>query len=221
MKALIETYKNNGNLHHAYLIEGDKDSLLPELLRFIEKDMKIEIHGNPDFSIDTFDTFTIEDGRSIQERQSRRSFTDKKIYIIHFRFITVEAQNALLKVFEEPTEGTHFFIVTPTAQILLPTLRSRLNIISDTIEKKEATSTAEKFMKASMGERLGMIKEIIEEKDKSKAIDFVSDLERVISEKKIALKNGQGVEEVLTAKKYLHDRSPSIKLLLEHLALIL
>ncbi len=222
MRTLIELYKKTGNLHHAYLIEGVRDNVLPPLVQFIEKELKIETQGNPDLSIDTFDTFTIDDGRGLQERQSRRSFSGKKIYIISLRFITIEAQNSLLKVFEEPTEGTHFFVITPTAQILLPTLRSRVQIISSNAEEnKDSLAKARKFISAPKGERLLLVKEIIEEKDKSAAIDFVADIERVLVEKKVTKQDARVIEEILTVKKYLHDRSSSVKLLLEHLALIL
>lgn len=44
--------------------------------------------------------------------------------------MTVAAQNALLKVFEEPPKGTVFFILTEKREALLPTVVSRGRIIS-------------------------------------------------------------------------------------------
>ena len=43
MRSLIVSYKNTGNLHHAYALEGDKKTIIPELYNFIEKDLKINI----------------------------------------------------------------------------------------------------------------------------------------------------------------------------------
>ncbi len=222
MKFLVDTYKKTGTIHHAYLIEGQAEDVLPQLVTFFEKEMDTKTQGNPDFSINTFDTFTIDDGRSLQERQSLRALGNRKVYILNVRFMTTEAQNSLLKVFEEPTEGTHFFIITPTSQILLPTLRSRLQIISHiNTDKKSSLSKAKDFISATPAERINLVKEIIEEKDKGKAIDFVSDLEKIFSQQKISSKEVQRIQEILLVKKHLHDRSPSIKLLLEHLALVL
>jgi len=34
MQALIEQFKKNGKLHHAYLIEGEREQVLPELSAF-------------------------------------------------------------------------------------------------------------------------------------------------------------------------------------------
>ncbi len=219
MKLLIDTYKKTGQLHHAYLFEGGKDNVLLSLKKFLEKEVGIVIHGNPDFSISEFETLTVDDSREITLRQSRRGLTSKKIFIIQTRFITTEAQNALLKTFEEPTADTHFFLIMPTIQTLLPTLRSRLMLIPVESSNSEEKISLKKFLEKSGTERLLMLKNIIEEKDKGAAIDFVSSLERELA--KDVKKNKESLEQILMVKKYLHDRSPSLKLLLEHLALVI
>lgn len=221
-------------MHHAYALTGEKLAVLPELIHFLEKDLGVIAKNNPDFSFQEFETFTIDDGRSLQERHARRAISDKKIFIISTRFITTEAQNALLKMFEEPTENTHFFIIMPNTEILLPTLRSRLVIIDHTSRGqdtksgsiKEMTALAKKFLSASTANRLLLVKNLIEEKDKGKAIDFVTALEYELAPQIKTDQNNQqttaianSLNEILTIKRYLHDRSPSIKLLLEHLCL--
>lgn len=45
-----------------------------------------------------------------------------------FNSYRIEAQNALLKVFEEPPNGVCFVLVTPSKNILLPTICSRFII---------------------------------------------------------------------------------------------
>ena len=224
MESIRDTHKKNGSLHHAYAFEGEKTVVVPELFKFLEKDFGIEIKNNPDFSYQEFETFTIDDGRALQEQHGMRSISGKKIFIISTRFITVEAQNALLKIFEEPSEGTHFFLIMPNIQVLLPTLLSRVVVI-ESIQQggAEAKTLAKKFISASLPERLLLVKNIVEEKDKGKAIDFVTALEQILA----GQLNGAGdkrekagaLTEILMAKKYLHDRAPSVKLLLEHLCL--
>ena len=211
--------------HHAYAFEGDKNIVVPELFKYLEKDFGIVLKNNPDFSYQEFETFTIDDGRALQERHGRRALAGKKIFIISTRFITTEAQNALLKIFEEPSEGTHFFLVMPNTQILLPTLRSRLVVVSrdETEENSEVKSLVKKFIASTPAERIILVKPIVEEKDKGNAIDFVTALEQALAPLVSNTKPDQGVvfalTEILMVKKYLHDRAPSVKLLLEHLCL--
>lgn len=254
MKLLSDTYKKTGTIHHAYAFEGEKAVVLPDLLRFLAADFGVEIKNNPDFSYQEFETFTIDDGRALQERHGRRAISDKKIFIIATRFVTSEAQNALLKIFEEPSEGAHFFLIMPNTQVLIPTLRSRLvvanrvalagNSLSDDNDLSgdegpesknfEAKNLVKKFLAANVAERLLLVKNIIEEKDKGKAIDFVTALEECLAERLDAqasqneknikknglVENADVLTEILMVKKYLHDRAPSVKLLLEHLCLL-
>ena len=234
-----DIYKNTGTIHHAYAFQGEKMTVVPELFKFLEKDFGVAIKNNPDFSYQEFETFTIDDGRDLQERHNRRALAGKKIFIISTRFITSEAQNALLKIFEEPSEGAHFFLVMPNTQVLIPTLRSRLVVVDMSGEEVlhggdvskneksglEIKSLVKKFLTASVAERLTLVKSIIEEKDKGKAIDFVAALEEALAPalhsqgKGELAENAGALTEILMVKKYLHDRAPSIKLLLEHLCL--
>jgi DNA polymerase III delta prime subunit len=235
MNLLKETYKKTGAIHHAYAFEGEKVDIVPSLFKFLEKDFGVEIKNNPDFSYQEFETFTIDDGRALQELHGRRAISAKKIFIISTRFVTTEAQNALLKIFEEPTENSHFFLIMPNTQVLIPTLRSRLVVVerstlSDEVKEGDLQFLVKKFLSASVAERLALIKNIIEEKDKGKAIDFVTALEQAVAPqlknareknggKERLTKNAEVLSEILMVKKYLHDRSPSVKLLLEHLCL--
>ena len=65
MKILIDTFKNTGNLHHAYAIEGKREAVAAELIEFLETSVKVKTTGNPDFSKEEFDSLKIEDARAI------------------------------------------------------------------------------------------------------------------------------------------------------------
>ena len=55
---------------------------------------------------------------------------DIKAYIIkNSDKMTDQAQNALLKILEEPTSGVYFFLLTTNAHALLPTVRSRAPVV--------------------------------------------------------------------------------------------
>lgn len=221
MKVLIDTFNTTGTIHHAYVIEGQKESIIPQLQQFSEATLGLSTIGNPDFVLLDSETFTIDDSRDLYDRQLRKALRGKKVFIISFRFIAVEAQNALLKVLEEPTTGTHFFFVVPRSDMFLPTIRSRVLLIqSEQNNEKLSHKEAKDFLKASPAERLAQIKEIIEDKEtaKGKAIDLLRAVEQILAED--PKKNKSALEQVLIAEKYLQDRSSSIKLLLEHVALV-
>lgn len=217
--------------HHAYLIEGNREGILGELFAAIEKHFGIVREANPDFSYDEFDSFSIDDGRRLKEMQSKRAFSDtKKIFVMTMNSMTHEAQNSLLKVFEEPTADTHFFIVLPSVQSILPTLRSRVIVISHA-SRSEGISLDEAglFIKATPKERLEMIKSLIDEDDKGAMRAEARELlESVLMVKRATLdmrksgaKDVSALENILRGLSYLSDRSSSPKLILEQIALTL
>lgn len=230
MESMIEEYKKTGIIHHACLIEGENEEVFAGLCKLFEKEMDFLTIGNPDFWHGEFNTFGINDGRKIKELQTRKAVSGgKQIFIISAKFFTTEAQNSLLKVFEEPTENTHFFIITPNAETLLPTLRSRMFIISGKSgpfqrckERSFPNVDVEEFLKSSKAKRLELLKDTIEEKDKSAAVSFLNELEQSLYKKfgSSASKFEQMVfKEIIKCKKYLNGRAPSVKIILEHVAL--
>jgi len=202
-----------------------KESFL-SLCGLLESELNFPTKGNPDFWYGEFDTFGIDDGREIKNLQTRMSVVhDRNIFVVSANFFTPEAQNSLLKVFEEPTHGTHFFIITQRADALLPTLRSRLFTISSASGVSGTSSgvDVEEFLKSGKAKRLDLIKNIIDEKDKNVAISFLNELEIVLHKEFKVLASGsisKSLEEVIECKKYLSGRAPSVKMILEHISLI-
>jgi len=239
MQYLIETYKKTGALHHAYLIEGEREVVAPRLIAFFEKILGIPARGNPDVCTHECDTFGIDDARALKEQASKKAVRGGlQLFVVIFNNITHEAQNALLKLFEEPTPNTHFFVVTQNTAALLPTLLSRFmevplknregptSAIAEVGPSREdkAALLAEKFLKAKKAIRMKLLKDIIENKDKAKAAAFLRDLEKALYENtdlKTADKNIQfAFKEIRKCRQYVNDRAPSVKMLLEHVALI-
>ena len=222
MDSFEDSYSQTGNLHHAYIIEGERESIYERLLKFIEKKLDYEIHANPDFFHEQYDSFSIDDARKLREMQNTKALSgDRKIYVIETLGMTVEAQNSLLKVFEEPSVGTHFFIISPSAEVYLPTLRSRVIVITHSEQQKQSEES-KRFLVASIKERLELVGEIAEEKDKGRAISLTENLLGYFYSAKKS-KNTKDfdsfLKELLKTRIYLGDRSPSLKLLLEHIAL--
>jgi len=220
--------------HHAYASAGLGEVTLAGILKLIEKE-GVRTRGNPDFRYEMFDVFGIDEARELKEAAYRKAVSGgSKVFVISARGVTKEAQNALLKVVEEPPEGTQFFFIVPSLKILLPTLCSRLHVLPGVLggEATGASASAGDFLGSSTPKRLKMIQGMLtsaeEETGKQSLTAFVDDLERVFAEKH-GLKTrmyadthmAEAFKEVLAVKKYSHDRAPSFKLLLEHLALIL
>ena len=64
---------------------------------------------------------------------------DEKILVIHANSFRTEAQNALLKIIEEPPRNIKFIIVTQSKNLLLPTIRSRMLIENNLTKKPKIT----------------------------------------------------------------------------------
>lgn len=213
--------------HHAYFIHSFKDTV-HKLKEFLLEKFNIKHEANPDFFYEKFESLGIDDSRRIKEIHLSKSFESgsKRIFIIETSAITHEAQNSLLKMFEEPNADSHFFLIMPSPHTLLPTLRSRLLILDsrdDVPQGVETISKVEEFLKLSKKDKVAFVgelaKDISDEKlNKSDAIEFLAALEVFIYNKYGTSKPGV-MKAILKARDYMNDRSASVKQLLEYVAL--
>lgn len=212
-----------GALHHAYLFPRSRE-INDSVVKFIEGTLLMPIRGNPNVTVFSEDAFTIDFARALKESESRvASDGGRKVFLISFNFITREAENALLKVLEEPSAGAHFFLMTPFGDRLLPTLRSRLCIVETSTAENLSDVDIKGFLKATKPERIRLIQKMIEDKDKSSAIIFLNSLERelYLLFKRGDIKDVRVFESIRDARSYMSDRAPSLKMLLENIALSL
>ncbi len=211
------------SLHHAYFIEGDKEAVLAAVEAFLEEAFGIKREGHPDVHVSEYESLGIGESRALQEMQSMRPLLgDRKIFIIAVQSMTGEAQNSLLKVFEEPTPGTHFFVISPSQRILLPTLRSRMRVIVHSSSSEIEGGGAREFMRLSYKDRLAYVAPLIEEKERSKAESLLQGIVSVLDEDKGSLDKVRGeiIKELLVLTSYVKDRSSSLKLILERVSLM-
>ncbi len=89
-------------------------------------------------------SFGIQDVRDIQKAAMRKpSRADKKVLVImQAELLTLDAQNALLKLLEEPPLGTTIFLCATSAMSFLPTVLSRCRIVH--LGEKESLSEERK-----------------------------------------------------------------------------
>jgi len=209
------------NLHHTYICIGDASSVENELITFIENDFGVKTIGNPDVFISKYEGFGIDDARFIQGSQLQKPVMgENKFYIISFSSITHEAQNSLLKILEEPTKGTHFFIISHSAHIFLPTLVSRAQVeffSKPSIDEEIIKS----FLTSLPNERLSFVKDIIDTKDRGSAIELLEGILQFLRNQDGYISNVKYSNNVSMMYKYINDRGASIKMIMEYISLVL
>lgn len=196
-------------MHHAYYIEGP-------LSAFEAYKEKVR-----PFYAREYERFGIEEARELQNIASLKNYTDS-IFLLGIASLTSEAQQAMLKLFEEPQQGTQFVLMVPHGA-LLPTLKSRMMEYPEQLDTSAETAGAGKFLKLSGKDRSDFIAKLLKDDEgtKERVRDFVNELEAVLHKKIGEPKARQGLQDIAMVRNYLQDRSPSLKMLLEHLAVAL
>ena len=227
---ILDKYLDKNNFHHAYLLEGEREQLLAEVFKFLNAFKNYET-----IEIKT-DTFKIEDSRNLKSLAAEKSFASgKKIFIISTNSILREAQNAMLKLFEEPISDTHFFLIVPDINSLLKTLVSRFYLISarqDLAEDLAAETEIQNFLVLPLARRLDFIREKLarfEEKNEGAITDSArADALRFINSLEFALHTSMSrlnldmemFEHIFQVRKFLRMPGSSVKNLMESVALI-
>jgi DNA polymerase III delta prime subunit len=222
------------DLYHSYIVEGNVDNILPLLEEFLIARGYI-VPGSQDVLSQQYDIFTIGDSSLIKEWHNNRGGSDtKSICIIGTQFINHDAERTLLKMLEEPRENTHFFIVVPNAQVLLDTIRSRAHIVSiDTLDAIDIYKEAIAFIKAVPKDRIDIVAKLIDEnsdgensgKLRSAALIFINNIEACIykkfTEDTMKEKYLPILAQLQKNREYLGTPGASVKMILEHIALVI
>lgn len=212
------------------MVVGGRDNARDLVCRSCEDFLNKELAGYTDFTEWQGGTYGIDEARALREKQGRAGLNDKKFFLVVADSLTHEAQNALLKTLEEPTTDTFIFIAVPSAQSLLPTLLSRVNVINlekETGEGSDVVNLAVEFLNAKPAERIDMIEQIIgkDHPDRAQARAFVVELTKAFRHKyeptNWTTEQKFAAEELIKAEKYLGEPASLAKMILEHLALIL
>ena len=84
LKQIVATYKQNGFLHHAYLVVGAREIIQP----IITDTLKV-IDALADVIWEHYETFGINDSRGLIERSSRHNWSGLFICLSLFSVITI------------------------------------------------------------------------------------------------------------------------------------
>ena len=212
--------------HHAYGISHENVSL--EYVKGIFKEQEVSyLYAKRIYHLG------IDDVRAIQQLQQERSH-HAKVFIIQFTAIYHEAQNAFLKILEEPKENSIIIIICPSIRALLPTIQSRIEEIILEKASKELgglvpnSLDAERFLDIGLPERYEMIKKFTDRnKDNladgalhQEAKDFLNVLERNIRARSTTPtpENYELLKLIFKSKNHLTKQGSSIKMILDLLA---
>ena len=203
------------NLHHANLLIGTPEEA-ESYLRSLCDSWGVRLPNNPDFFAFKMETFGIDEARKLKLLSARKAISSRKIFLITPTRLTLEAQNALLKTFEDPFPNTLFFLGVREESLVIPTLLSRMQIIRTRGGNVAAGAEAEKFLSLSVKNRLLFAKSFAdEEKSLPIFLDSLLFLLRKQKEKKDLLKN------VYNVRRFVRDSAVTPRLIIEHLALVL
>jgi DNA polymerase III delta prime subunit len=160
---------------HAYLITSGSPS---ERVKAIEKHLR-------DLHIETTDIVYLTDENDRIGIDAVRAF-DRQLILTPYQSpfvagvilqadrLTVEAQNALLKVLEEPAPHVVYFVETASSDLLLPTIVSRLTLLSGETPAailtadNECKKTIQELLSSSPGKKLTIIETIATDRIKTK-----------------------------------------------------
>lgn len=162
----------------------------------------------------------IKDIKILQEKTLLKPFKSKqKIVALNAEEgITTEAQNALLKILEEPPANTIIILIVNNKNIVLPTILSRCKIIelnSQALYSEEKLRDYEiefdKFIKLNWGERLKLAETLA--KDKKQAIFY---LEKIIlgAREKMLNKHDLNIQKIIIdlQKRYIELKNSNANL---------
>ncbi|MEI6478683.1 MAG: hypothetical protein WCO18_00170 [bacterium] len=210
--------------HHAIFFEGNFKTDIDPVINFFAENLEFDKQGNPDILIFTNEKLSIEKAREIRQYAGSLPIKEKFLHIIiGFDSATLEAQNALLKTFEEPGLSAKFYILAPSFRSLIGTLRSRLMQV-DLLNREEKMlfkKEVGEFMRSEIANRVKIAEKIaddLKEEKISKGDIYI--FLRVLKEGSLVdhKKNLNLISNIAMAEKYL-ESSSSVKQLLSVIAL--
>jgi hypothetical protein len=189
--------------HHAYLYCNPDLSLTG---------VPLELHNE---GVDTVhlrtDALGIEEARTVRVAAYQRPVVaSRRAFIIVARTMTLPAQNALLKLFEEPPLSAEFHLVVPHEHVVIPTLRSRLLLVGEGAAFQTANPPWAAFCVLPLAARL----EEITNRTKAKDAAWIEAITAG------AARDSRVPRAVaFTVSRFLGHSGASKKMLLEYLAL--
>lgn len=166
-----------------------------------------------------YDSFGINEVRGLIARAYQRPMEgERQRLIVRTDFITHEAQNALLKVLEEPPVATSFLFIVPLDLMVLPTLASRFweaEGVTDVDVVEEGVFSS--FLELGIAQRITLIETKLKAGDLGWQRSIKQGLIRYLRSQPEG--NHVQMKALEFVTRMLLTRGASNKMLLEHAAL--
>lgn len=200
--------------HHAVAYFVDDYTTPSEALPQLRAEYEVEVYSAPTLAIS-------EVRRIIQSAHNRPFEKDYKVIYLATGHIGVPAQNALLKILEEPPSTTKFVLWLGQQVELLPTVRSRVHIAAvpsaPHTTDTEAVFTA--FRSEAVPDRLARVAAIYKAKDTAADQQLYSGLTTYLTTTVNQLSD-TARKDLLTLHSQLHGPGASKKMLWEAIAFL-
>jgi DNA polymerase III delta prime subunit len=203
--------------HNTYLATGGAGEAVRAIYAALESVLEIPTKGNPDFWHGSYGQFGIDESRELKAMAAMRAFGERRAMIVETLVISTDAQQAILKLAEELGRSAYFFLIVPSAEHILPTLRSRLIHLKHDQGQRTVSEEAKTFLASVWKVREEVLVEIHKERDFGRAYKLLDDVEQILNEKK----DYQALSATIDAKKRLLDGVVPMKTTLETVSLLL
>lgn len=169
-------------LPHATLFAGvsgvGKKTCVYEIASFLRTD---DVHHSPD--VIELDAPSLDEVRALNQTVAKSSFSGgvRVVILDNVQRMNVASKNAFLKTLEEPRSNTIFFLLSPTAESVLPTIRSRCMcfyftcVNDDTIRELYDTSSIEDLYKVWSGRPAYAQRLLNDEKERDASRQMIDD----------------------------------------------
>ena len=225
MKDLLSILE--GKTVGSYVFVGNRNEIEGKIKEKFSGDTALHFFSKQSFDIDTVRFITKE--HSLKAGGTR-------FFILSFFSISIPAQNALLKILEEPSANSVFCIIVSDTEKLINTLLSRTHIVKASSEPSfddvqllnivDFISTKPEFRP-----EISFYKKLLESKQDDDTVDkekitlfwntVLDEFTRSFNPKSASGSELKDVERIFEIYSTVHQQGTSIKIISEYLALTL
>lgn len=218
------------------LMTGRADDALARALAYAQS-VTGEVYGeSPDITVLSYAGLTIDDVRELRALVSSGPVrAPVRVIIIRAERFYAEAQNAFLKMIEEPVDSVCLILSVPSEATLLPTVLSRLvRDIHEESGQRQLDQSTQTFLQLSRKER-AMYAEKLSDRAKSgseedkRAVrasirELVEEITLAVRHRKLQQSDNERemlLKELSLLLPVLSERSAPVKMVLLHLASVI
>lgn len=214
-------YLHPNHLHHAYICRGSQVIWKQELRDFFDKEMT-----GMKWIDYQYEKLGIDEVRELREILSEK--TTGRFIVINTERFTPDAQNAFLKLLEEPAENTHIFILIPLQVVILETVASRTIELTKTESTQNPISPIKNFLFNTVAGRLDHIENLTKSREESlqsyEVHQFLDQLESglyAVFSKKPNIQYVEYFETIRDARGWAGQTGFPMKNIIEYVAMVL